>query len=82
MAELQAACDKLSIEYVAETTDSGAADTEAELTAKIKAFTYTQTALDKCNKTHLFTICDVLEITYDANATNKELCALILAQGA
>lgn len=54
-------------------------DTTTTLTADIAGFTFTANAIKNCNKAELKTICDVLEITYDSNATNNELKALILA---
>lgn len=54
-------------------------DTTTTLTADIAAFTFTANAIKKCTLAELKTICDVLEITYDDNATKAELKELILA---
>ena len=54
-------------------------DTTTTLTADIAAFTFTANAIKNCTLAELKTICDVLEITYDADATKADLKALILA---
>ena len=72
MAELTAVCKKIGI-----TVEEDA--TAESLTGLIAEFTFTENSIKDCVKAELKTICDVLEITYDSNATNNELKALILA---
>lgn len=71
--ELTAVCNKISVEVPEDATAEG-------LTTAIKSATITETQVNSMNKAELKTLCDVLEITYDANATNDALRALINAK--
>jgi len=72
LEELTAVAEKLGL--TVEESDSAEDVTTAISTAEI-----TEDSLENFTKAELQTLCDVLEITYDANATKAQLKALILA---
>ena len=71
MEELTAVCNRISVEVPENATVEG-------LTTAIKSASITSGHVNSMNKAELHTLCDVLEIIYDANATNKVLASLII----
>lgn len=73
LEELTAVCNKIAVDVPEDATAES-------LTSAIKGATITATQVNAMNKAELKTLCDVLEITYDSNATNGNLKALINAK--